>query len=488
MTQAPSGDPRRLREVLDAAGYSEPSVLSALGLPRLPEVLGIQRRMLLHRTRGGSPLETLVRLLILGEPVTDGAFRAAVAPTRLGDWARAGLVTEDGGSVRPLVRLRPHNDLLLAADPPRGLDDPLRGDFVMGVGSSSITLAELTVRRHSRRTLDLGTGSGIQALLAAPHSDAVVAADRNPRAVAFAAFNAALNAAGNVEARHGDLFGPVAGERFDLVVSNPPFVISPERAYLYRDADVEGDALCRQVVREGAAHLEPGGFCQLLCNFAVPAGGNWSEVVGEWCADTGCDAWAMCAEIQEPEVYATVWITHTEPPHRHEDLFETWMDHYRRRGIAAMGSGLLVLRRAEEGRSPWFRAEQAVTRVPGDCGDQILRGFALRDLLDRLPGEEALLSARLRLSPDACLEQSCTPGAEGWEVERTSVRLVRGLGYQGVIDPHGAMLLGRCTGAAPLGELLADLSRDLGVELDTLLPGALQVTRSLVEQGFLLPG
>jgi hypothetical protein len=49
------------------------------------------------------------------------------------------------------------------------------------------------------------------------------------------------------------------------------------------------------------------------------------------------------------------------------------------------------------------------------------------------------------------------------------------------------MLLGRCTGDHPLGELLADLSHDLGVELDTLVPGALQVTRSLVEQGFLLP-
>jgi hypothetical protein len=186
-------------------------------------------------------------------------------------------------------------------------------------------------------------------------------------------------------------------------------------------------------------------------------------------------------------VYASVWITHTEPPHRHAELFETWMDHYRRRGIATMGSGVLVLRRAEDGHSPWFRAEEAPARTPGDCGEQILRGFALRDVLERLPDRGALLSAHLRLSPDVRLEQSCTPGAEGWEIEQTSVRLVRGIGYQGVVDPHGAMLLGRCTGAHPLGELLADLSRDLGVELDTLVPGALEVARSLVEQGFLLP-
>jgi methylase of polypeptide subunit release factors len=486
VTTAPSGDPRRLREVLDAAGYSEASLLAALGVPRLPDSPGMQRRMLLHRTRGGSALETLVRLLLLCEPVAEAAFLGAVAPTGVADWAGAGLVALDGDTVRPLVQLRPHRDLLLAHDPP-GHQDPPRGDFVMGVGSSSITLAELTVRRHSRRTLDLGTGCGIQALLAAPHSDTVVAADRNPRAVALAGFNAALNAAGNVEARQGDLFDPVAGEHFDLIVSNPPFVISPERAYLYRDADMEGDALCRRVVREGAAHLEPGGFCQLLCNFAVPAGGDWREVLAEWCRDTGCDAWAMCAELQEPEVYASVWIAHTEPTDRHAELFESWMDHYRRRGIAVMGSGVLVLRRAGEGRSPWFRAEQAPDRTAGDCGDQILRGFALRDLLDRLPDEGALLAARLRLCPDVRLEQRCSPGAEGWEIEQTSVRLARGIGYEGMVDPHGAMLLGRCTGDHPLGELLADMSRDLGVELDTLVPGALQVTRSLVEQGFLLP-
>ena len=255
---AVSSDPRRLREVLDAAGYAEPTVLAALGLPRLPDARGMERRMLLHRTRGGSPLETLVRLLLLGEPVGEPGFLSAVAPTALADWASAGLVAADGDVVRPLLRLRPHRGLLLAHDAPRGEGEPLPADFVMGVGNSSITLSELTVRRHSRRTLDLGTGCGVQALLAAPHSDTVVAADRNPRAVALAAFNAALNAVASVECRLGDLFAPVAGERFDLIVSNPPFVISPDRSYVYRDAEVEGDSICREVVRQGAGHLAEG--------------------------------------------------------------------------------------------------------------------------------------------------------------------------------------------------------------------------------------
>ena len=53
---AVSSDPRRLRAVLDAAGYAEPTVLAALGLPRLPDARGMERRMLLHRTRGAVDL------------------------------------------------------------------------------------------------------------------------------------------------------------------------------------------------------------------------------------------------------------------------------------------------------------------------------------------------------------------------------------------------------------------------------------------------
>src|SRR5205807_2970740 len=78
---AVSSDPRRLREVLDAAGYAEPTVLAALGLPRLPDARRLERRMLLHRTRGGSPLETLVRLLLLGEASCScDASRTAAPP------------------------------------------------------------------------------------------------------------------------------------------------------------------------------------------------------------------------------------------------------------------------------------------------------------------------------------------------------------------------------------------------------------------------
>lgn len=81
--------------------------------------------------------------------------------------------------------------------------------------------------------LDLGTGTGAAAIVAARRSRIVVAVDINPAAVRCARINALLN---NVENRmtvlNGDLFDPVAGRQFDLVLFNPPFFVGQPEGYL----------------------------------------------------------------------------------------------------------------------------------------------------------------------------------------------------------------------------------------------------------------
>src|SRR5690606_7683158 len=121
---------------------------------------------------------------------------------------------------------------------------PLREDHVLGVGGASSTLSGLTIGSAVRSVLDLGTGCGIQAMHAARHADRVVATDISARALEIARLNAELNGIRNIEFRPGSLFEPVAGERFDRVVSNPPFVITPRAggvpAYEYRDGGMVG--------------------------------------------------------------------------------------------------------------------------------------------------------------------------------------------------------------------------------------------------------
>ncbi len=75
-----------------------------------------------------------------------------------------------------------------------------------------------------QRALDVGTGSGIGAIYAALLGYRVVGVDINPDAVRCARINVLLNhLEGRIEIRPGDLFAPVAGEHFDLVLFNPPF-------------------------------------------------------------------------------------------------------------------------------------------------------------------------------------------------------------------------------------------------------------------------
>ena len=199
---------------------------------------------LLRRTSGGDPLDTLARLFVVGTGVElDDAEDAGVPET----WLRP-----DGYLVTSPVRLQPvvHGgvEVQCAHDPGRAADG-VHPDQVLGVGAASLTLAAATPRDAVPRTLDLGAGCGIQALLAEDHSSTVVATDSNPRATALTVLSAALNGV-EVDARTGDLIDPVADQRFDLVVSNPPFVIGPGARYTYRDAGLDGDDVSRRLVQE----------------------------------------------------------------------------------------------------------------------------------------------------------------------------------------------------------------------------------------------
>ena len=171
----------------------------------------------------------------------------------------------------------------------------------------SLTLSHLTVRRPVATALDVGTGSGVQAILASRHSGRVVATDINERALRFAAFNAALNGVENVEWRAGSFFEPAAGERFELVTSNPPYVISPESAFLFRDSGLEGDSVSRLVVGAAPAHIEEGGFATMLVSWAHAPGEDWSTPLRAWVDGSGCDAWLLHHGTEDPLSHATTW-------------------------------------------------------------------------------------------------------------------------------------------------------------------------------------
>jgi len=250
---------------------------------------------LLRTAEAVAPPGVLTRLWVLGRPVEADLVESALSGVGVAGAAKLGLLAIEGTRVRPLVALSPHTTdnthWWLASDFSEVVTGrPLRPDHVLGLGGASTTLTRWTQRHQVARALDVGTGCGVQALHLATHAADVVATDISARCLRFAEFNAGLNAAGqhgpiagrSLDLRRGDLFAPVAGETFDLIVSNPPFVITPRHAdipqYSYRDGLRTGDEIVAQFVREVAAFLTPGGFAQLLGNWEIRSGADPHDV------------------------------------------------------------------------------------------------------------------------------------------------------------------------------------------------------------------
>jgi methylase of polypeptide subunit release factors len=481
-------DFKRLKNAFETAGFTDAGVLEALQIDETPSLRDRDLPLLLHRTRRGTPLDTLIRLFLIETACELEAVRTAIKPLSLDVLASAGLVQIEEDSVRAAVKILPFKGFWLAFDSTKRLQTPARHDYVMGIGKSTLTLANLTVRRHARSVLDLGTGCGTQALLTAAHSEKVLAVDRNPRAVQMASFNARLNGLDQVECLEGDLFAPAEGRTFDLVVANPPFVVSPEKRYIYRDSGMPADEVCRKIVREVPDFLNEGGYCQILCNWVHTAGQDWRERLAGWFEGTGCDVWVMRSETRDAATYASTWIEHTErdTTERFQERFEQWMDYYAELGIGAVSAGLITMRRAS-GRSTWYRAEDGPEKMLGPCGDAVLQGFALRDFLAAVPDDASLLAARLRVSGEARLQRMLEPAAGGWADVSTELCLAHGLAYSGSVDPYVANLVAACDGRKPLGELLAEMAASLGKNPVDLGPALCGVVRSLIERGFLLP-
>ncbi|HSN06454.1 MAG TPA: methyltransferase, partial [Candidatus Angelobacter sp.] len=280
----------RLRETFLDAGFTADGLLTMLGSSAYAALgrgeLVPARRAL--QDRHGADAE-LARLFVLGEDV-DRSDVARHLP--LDDLLTLGLVG-GGATLRALVDVRPYGepdtDWYVVSDhgpDSAGRDvDEVAVDHVLGIGGASLTLARITPRTEIGRALDLGTGCGVQALHLGRHARSVVATDRNRRALRLAAVTAALSGQ-EWDLRAGSLFEPVGAETFDLVVSNPPFVISPGHRYTYRDAGLPADDLGRLLVQQAPARLAEGGTAVVLANWLHVRGQDWRDRVASWVATT----------------------------------------------------------------------------------------------------------------------------------------------------------------------------------------------------------
>lgn len=520
----------RLRSDLQAVGFGVDPVRACLGESaddaRQRGVFAPARRVV-AKARPGNALATLIALFLLGDTVAAPDLDAALPSLRATGAESLGLVSGEAHGYRASLSLNP----VTLPDPLAGtpaaashwwilsdLDDqlrrgPARPDHVMGVGGATRSLiAQLPLRQGEDpgripSALDLGTGCGIIALfLARAGVKRIVATDISERALRLANANARLNGyGGEIEFRRGDLFDPVSGERFALIASNPPFVITPRAndataaRYEYRDGGMTGDLLAEQVVREGPRFLEPGGTLVCLANWESPWGTNGLSRVRAWIDAAAVDAghlgaWVIERDRVSPELYAETWARDggARPGgSEFEQLIRDWLDDFAFRRITSIGLGSIRVKRLGDSRHAGIdlgqrssvRLEHAPEPFAGDAlGNAIEEVFLDGLAIDRMSDSD-VLGRRWYRSESVNEVRVHAPGTEG--PREISLTVDRPLHRTVAADPLLAAAVGACDGELTLRQIADALATILEIDPEASAGALLEGTRELVWLGMI---
>ncbi len=315
----------------------------------------------------------------------------------------------------------------------------------------------------------------------------MTAIDINPRALRFAAFNAVLNGADAIDFREGNLFEPVAGEQFGLIVCNPPYVISPETDIVYRDGGLPGDSFSREDRARAAGLPRAGrdrrGARELAASARRATGSSRSA---RWVEGSGCDALLIRYAAHEPLDYAAAWNRPFRTnPELYAEKIERWMDYFEQIGVEEISWGALIMRR-REGANWFFPYTSTTERITG-ASDQILRLMAAQDYL-AATGDEEMLDGVFALSDEHRVEQTFRIEDGRELVDRNVLRLDSGLRFEVALGQSTERMLSLLDGERPLGgRPRPGGGRCRASRRRSSSTRALPIVRRLIELGFVLP-
>ena len=368
---------------------------------------------------------------------------------------------------------------------------PLAADHVLGIGGATLTLLGMTVREQVDSALDLGCGCGIQALYLATHASRVVATDVSARACALTQFNAALNET-TIDVREGSLFEPVAGETFDLIVSNPPFVITPDSVrgtaglLEYRDGGMDRDNLIAVILRDAPLCLNVGGTLQMLANWEIPASRNpdtqWAQRVDAWLEGLPVDAWVVQRDVLEPARYVDMWIRDSGgqlmPRADYDRAFTSWLVDFRRAGTGAIGMGFVALRRLDEAEA----ASGGVRAYDLSLDGHAPRGRDVAWALSALRAPE-LWDTVLTRASDVREERHFVPGSA--DPELLILHQGGGLGRSVPVSSSVSAVVGASDGELTVGQIASAVAMLTSVEVEDVRAEVEAPLHDLIRWGFL---
>lgn len=481
----------KLHEDLSAMEFGFDAITELLGLDAVAaygrdQIYPALRELSLKSS--DSPLASAVRLFQLGQTETGAAIVAAFQTVKVDGLVKLGLIEAWASGYRAKVALTPHASDAngevwvvhdLGAHQRPGV---LRTDHVLGIGHASRTLAQITIRTEVEHALDLGTGCGIQLFHLLAHAQRVTATDLSARALAFTRFNLLLNhrvleldpknLEGRVTLLQGSLFEPVAGQSFDLIASNPPFVITPRNKsereqdrFTYRDGGMAGDNLVSTLIKQAPEFLNPGAAMQMLSNWEIhrlddDTNDSWDRRLSEWFAPE-LDVWVIEREQTTPSVYAETWLrdaSQTEDSSSYAAAYNAYLDDFESRRVGGIGFGMVYFRRPRTGEVTLRRFEQLSHPLEQPLAPSLERDIQMVDELHE--AGESWKQWHLLVAEDVTEERHQRPGAEHPGV----ILLRQGAGVRRteVLDTAQAGFVSACDGDLSVSQLVNALDSLIG--------------------------
>ena len=431
-------DTRVVHDALLAAGYTVPTVCARVGRESIYEAWG-------RDIPGDAPLDDALDALIWLF-LDSRRIPTSIAKARLGSslWDALGRLdlvrSVDAETCGATVLLVPTESLLVASDLPGYDFDPLPDDAVYpAITKNTRAFVATLPRTPCDRFLEICAGSGIAALLAAPHANHAWSADLTQRATHYARFNAQLNGFDNFSAVAGDLYEPVAGSTFDRIAAHPPYVPTADISMIYRDGGADGEQITRRVIKELPPYLAPGGVCYCTCVATDRAGAPLEARIREWLGGAGnaLDVMMVVMRSSVPEERIGEMVS--------EGLVDQAEAERKVAPLVAMGIERQVyvsmaFRRYEGDRRPITSRRVLGKRVsPGMLGRLVRWESELADR-SQLP---AVMAMRLKLTPDTRRQTMERLVNGSWEPAARHLTRERPFTVRAEYDPAVSALLSR---------------------------------------------
>ncbi len=478
-------DAARVKNYFEQIQYTQSGLKNRFGVAHPPNQL--EHDTLVLRTHGKEAIQVAVRVFLMGAGLDLKGFQE-VFP----DWfcqfcLENRWVEVQDTVVRPNVVVVPRQDALFVSDALHRVAGSDASDFTLPASTRAADLlTQFMFTDPVKSVLDLCTGCGVHGILASEFAEQVTVSDVSPGALNFAKTNASLNQRNNVSFIESDLFQNLSGQTFDLIISNPPFVIGPKQDFVYRDNPLELDLFCKALVKEAPQHLNEGGYLQMLCEWVEVEGQTWEERLSEWVDGLGCDVWIARSQTRDPQSYIQSRLGDLVGPKTNfHNQLKDWSDYFGQNKVKGIHPGLMILRK-REANDNWTHVHQLQGEPLGPTTETLKRYIQACDQAAALRNDNDLLESKLYLAEELELEQKFRRNQHQWQPRVALLNLQTAMPVQGEVDLAILALLNLFNGDKTTQAVINEFASASGADEAELKPKVLPVLRLLLERGFLV--